>query len=106
MRHLWQLRPAVPKKSAGEETWMEQEGQEQAHSEENNRSRREFLKKSVYVTPAILTLAVTPGYAKAGSEKPGTWPPPGTPPGSWPPPPPPVGNDPSSWAAWWEWLKK
>lgn len=32
-------------------------------------SRRQFVKKAVYVTPAVLTLAVTPSYAKAGSEK-------------------------------------
>ena len=33
--------------------------------------RREFIKKAAYVAPAILTLAVAPAYAKAGSEKPG-----------------------------------
>jgi hypothetical protein len=32
-------------------------------------SRREFVKKAAYVPPAILTLAVAPSYAKAGSEK-------------------------------------
>ena len=32
-------------------------------------SRREFVKKAAYVTPAVLTLAVAPSYAKAGSEK-------------------------------------
>jgi hypothetical protein len=32
-------------------------------------SRREFVKKAAYVAPAILTLAVAPSYAKAGSEK-------------------------------------
>ena len=32
-------------------------------------ARREFVKKAVYVAPAILTLAVAPAYAKAGSEK-------------------------------------
>ena len=32
--------------------------------------RREFVKKAVYVAPAILTLAVAPAYAKHGSEKP------------------------------------
>jgi hypothetical protein len=31
--------------------------------------RREFVKKAAYVTPAILTLAVAPSYAKAGSRK-------------------------------------
>jgi hypothetical protein len=33
-------------------------------------SRRKFIKKAAYVTPAVLTLAVAPAYAKAGSEKP------------------------------------
>jgi hypothetical protein len=32
-------------------------------------SRREFVKRAAYVPPAILTLAVAPSYAKAGSEK-------------------------------------
>ncbi len=32
-------------------------------------SRREFVKKAAYVAPAILSLAVAPSYAKAGSEK-------------------------------------
>ena len=32
--------------------------------------RREFVKKSAYIAPAILTLAVTPSYAKVGSIKP------------------------------------
>jgi len=32
-------------------------------------SRREFVKRAAYVAPAILTLAVAPSYAKAGSEK-------------------------------------
>jgi hypothetical protein len=31
--------------------------------------RREFVKRAVYVAPAILTLAATPAYAKAGSDK-------------------------------------
>ena len=30
---------------------------------------REFVKRAVYVAPAILTLAATPAYAKAGSDK-------------------------------------
>jgi hypothetical protein len=34
-----------------------------------NNPRREFVKKAVYLPPAILTLAVAPSYAKAGSEK-------------------------------------
>ena len=33
-------------------------------------SRRDFVKKSLYVAPAIVTVAVAPAYAKAGSEKP------------------------------------
>ncbi len=32
--------------------------------------RRDFIKKAAYVAPAILTLAVAPAYAKAGSVKP------------------------------------
>jgi hypothetical protein len=32
-------------------------------------TRRQFVKKAAYITPAILTLAVAPAYAKAGSEK-------------------------------------
>jgi hypothetical protein len=32
-------------------------------------SRRQFVKRAAYVAPAILTLAVAPSYAKAGSEK-------------------------------------
>ena len=33
-------------------------------------SRRGFVKGAAYVAPAILTLAATPAFAKAGSEKP------------------------------------
>ena len=33
-------------------------------------SRRKFVKRAVYVAPAILSLAVVPSYAKAGSVKP------------------------------------
>ena len=33
-------------------------------------SRRDFVKKAVYVPPAILTLQAAPAYAKYGSEKP------------------------------------
>ena len=33
-------------------------------------SRRAFVKKMAYVPPAILTLAVTPQFAKAGSDRP------------------------------------
>jgi hypothetical protein len=31
--------------------------------------RRDFIKKATYLAPAILTLAVAPAYAKAGSVK-------------------------------------
>ena len=34
-----------------------------------NGSRRAFVRKAIYVTPAVLTLAVAPSYAKAGSVK-------------------------------------
>jgi hypothetical protein len=37
---------------------------------EHKPSRRQFVKKAAYVTPAILTLAVAPSYAKRASEKP------------------------------------
>jgi len=37
----------------------------------NDQSRRDFVKKAAYVTPAILTLQAAPAYAKYGSEKPG-----------------------------------
>lgn len=39
---------------------------------EVNPSRRDFVKKSVYVTPAILTLSVVPTLARAGSYHKGT----------------------------------
>jgi len=32
-------------------------------------SRREFVKKAAYVAPVVVTLAVAPSYAKAGSKK-------------------------------------
>jgi hypothetical protein len=32
-------------------------------------SRRDFMRRAAYVAPAILSLAVAPSYAKAGSEK-------------------------------------
>jgi len=32
-------------------------------------SRRDFVKKAMYVAPAILTLAAAPEFAKAGSDK-------------------------------------
>ena len=64
--------------------------------EQNNQARREFIKKAAYVAPAIVTLAVRPSYAKAGSEKPGG----GSEPASTIPPRPP---DPASF---WAWLLK
>ena len=33
-------------------------------------SRRNFVKRGAYMAPAILTLAATPEFAKAGSAKP------------------------------------
>ncbi len=56
-------------------------------------SRRDFVKKAVYVTPVVLTLAAAPEFAKAGSIKGG--PPPGKggpPPGKGGPPPGPPGK--------------
>jgi len=32
-------------------------------------SRRDFVKKAMYVAPVVLTLGVAPEYAKAGSDK-------------------------------------
>lgn len=31
--------------------------------------RREFIKRSVYVAPVVVTLTAAPSFAKAGSEK-------------------------------------
>jgi hypothetical protein len=45
-----------------------------------DKGRRQFVKRSVYTAPAILTLAAAPEFAKAGSGKP-SGPPPGPPPG-------------------------
>jgi hypothetical protein len=36
---------------------------------QNKQGRREFVKKAMYVAPVIVTLAVAPSYAKAGSLK-------------------------------------
>jgi hypothetical protein len=44
----------------------------QAATKNVQASRRDFMRKAAYVTPAILTLAVAPSYAKAGSEKGGS----------------------------------
>ena len=41
-----------------------------AHEQEHKPSRRQFVKKAAYVTPAVLSLAVLPSYAKAASTKP------------------------------------
>jgi len=38
-------------------------------TEKAQASRRKFIKRAAYLPPAILTLAVVPSYAKAGSEK-------------------------------------
>jgi hypothetical protein len=38
-----------------------------AHEQEHKPSRRQFVKKAAYVTPAVLSLAVLPSYAKAAS---------------------------------------
>ena len=35
-----------------------------------NSSRRNFVKRGVYVAPAILTLSAAPAFAKSGSAKP------------------------------------
>jgi hypothetical protein len=43
---------------------MDEEGTSSAKA-----GRRDFIKKAAYVAPAILTLAVAPEYAKAGSVK-------------------------------------
>jgi len=32
-------------------------------------SRRDFVKKAMYVAPVVLTLGAAPEYAKAGSDK-------------------------------------
>ena len=64
--------------------------------EQNNRARREFVKKAAYVAPAIVTLAVRPSYAKAGSEKASGGPAPD-------PTIPPRMPDPTSF---WAWLLK
>jgi hypothetical protein len=37
-------------------------------SSNHNPSRRKFVTKAAYVAPAILSLAVLPSYAKAGSK--------------------------------------
>lgn len=34
-----------------------------------NESRRDFVKRATYVTPAVLSLAAAPEFAKAGSNK-------------------------------------
>ena len=39
-------------------------------SPKHDQTRRNFVKRGVYVAPSILTLAVAPEFAKAGSRKP------------------------------------
>lgn len=39
-------------------------------SELPDAARRGFVKRALYVPPAILTLSAAPAFAKAGSEKP------------------------------------
>jgi hypothetical protein len=41
----------------------------QAATEKVQASRRNFMRRAAYVPPAILTLAVAPSFAKAGSGK-------------------------------------
>ena len=43
---------------------------EKQSKDQNQASRRKFVKRAAYVTPVIVTLAVAPSYAKNGSEKP------------------------------------
>lgn len=40
---------------------------------EVGKSRRDFVKHSLYVAPAIVTLTAAPSFAKAGSGKPDSW---------------------------------
>jgi hypothetical protein len=35
----------------------------------DNKSRREFVKKAVYIVPAVASLKAAPSFAKAGSDK-------------------------------------
>ena len=46
------------------------EPNEPKEPKEPNSSRRDFVKKGAYIAPAVLTLAVAPEFAKAGSVKP------------------------------------
>jgi hypothetical protein len=41
----------------------------QPATEKVRASRRDFVRRAAYVPPVILTLAVAPSYAKAGSVK-------------------------------------
>lgn len=47
---------------------------------EHSDSRRTFIRRAAYVSPAILTLAAAPSFAKPGSEKPPNPPKPPKPP--------------------------
>jgi hypothetical protein len=46
--------------------------EEDSYMEQNGTSRREFVKKAVYIAPAILTLQAMPAFSKPGSGKPGS----------------------------------
>ena len=37
--------------------------------DDSSETRREFVRKSAYIAPAILTLAAAPAFAKSGSDK-------------------------------------
>ena len=39
-------------------------------TEQHKASRRDFVKKAVYIAPVILTLQAAPAYVKAASDKP------------------------------------
>lgn len=38
-------------------------------TEQHRASRRNFVKKALYIAPVILTLQAAPAYVKAGSDK-------------------------------------
>lgn len=47
----------------------QQEVEVSKSKQDPKQSRREFVKKAVYVAPAIVTLKAVPAFAKAGSDK-------------------------------------
>jgi hypothetical protein len=59
----------LEKNNLSEEKVSMAKNEVQAAAEDFQASRRDFMKRAAYVAPAILTLAVAPSYAKAGSEK-------------------------------------